>query len=45
MELDLVGNMDTIQKKLLDVEELVPERMSLIKKRLTKKFRISKNRS
>jgi len=38
MELDLVGNIDTIQKKLLDIEELVPERMSLIKKRLNKKL-------
>ena len=38
MELDLVGNIDTIQNKLLDIEELVPERMSLIKKRLNKKL-------
>ena len=38
MELDLVDNIDTIQKKLLDIEELVPERMSLIKKRLNKKL-------
>jgi len=38
MELDLVGNIDTIQNKLLDIEELVPERMSLIKKRLYKKL-------
>jgi uncharacterized protein (TIGR00255 family) len=38
MELDLVGNIDTIQKKLLDIEELVPERMSLIKKRVNKKL-------
>jgi uncharacterized protein (TIGR00255 family) len=38
MELDLVGNIDTIQNKLLDIEELVPERMSLIKKRLIKKL-------
>jgi uncharacterized protein (TIGR00255 family) len=38
MELDLVGNIDTIKNKLLDIEELVPERMSLIKKRLNKKL-------
>jgi uncharacterized protein (TIGR00255 family) len=38
MELDLVGNIDTIKNKLLDIEELVPERMSLIKKRLIKKL-------
>ena len=38
MELDLVGNIDTIQNKLLDIEELVLERMSLIKKRLNKKL-------
>ena len=38
MELDLVGNIDTIQNKLLDIEELVPERMSLIKKRVNKKL-------
>ena len=38
MELDLVDNIDTIQNKLLDIEELVPERMSLIKKRLNKKL-------
>mgnify|MGYP000391777434 FL=1 len=38
MELDLVGNIDTIQNKLLDIEELVPERMSLIKKKLNKKL-------
>ena len=36
MELDLLSNLDAIQNKLLGIEELIPVRMSLIKKRLTK---------
>ena len=49
MELDLVSNLDTIQNKLFDVEKLVPERISLIKKRLTKnleslKIEVDQNR-
>lgn len=38
MELDLVGNLDIIQKKLYDIEKLAPERMLSIKKRLNKKL-------
>lgn len=38
MELDLVGNLDIIQKKLFDIEKLAPERMLSIKKRLNKKL-------
>ena len=38
MELDLVGNLDIIQKKLYDIEKLSPERMLSIKKRLNKKL-------
>ena len=38
MELDLVGNLDIIHKKLFDIEKLAPERMSSIKKRLNKKL-------
>lgn len=38
MELDLVGNLDIIQKKLFDIEKLAPERILSIKKRLNKKL-------
>jgi len=49
MELDLISNLDTIKNKLLGIEELIPERMSLIKQRLTKnleslKIEVDQNR-
>mgnify|MGYP000471406434 CR=1 FL=1 len=49
MELDLISNLDTIKIKLLGIEELIPERMSLIKQRLTKnleslKIEVDQNR-
>jgi len=49
MELDLIINLDTIKNKLLGIEELIPERMSLIKQRLTKnleslKIEVDQNR-
>jgi len=49
MELDLISNLDTIKNKLLGIEELIPERMSIIKQRLTKnleslKIEVDQNR-
>ena len=36
MEKDLLSNLELIQNKLIQIEELVPERMNSIKKRLKK---------
>jgi len=49
MELDLISNLETIKNKLLGIEELIPERISLIKQRLTKnleslKIEVDQNR-
>jgi uncharacterized protein (TIGR00255 family) len=36
MEKDLLSNLEVIQNKLIQIEELIPERMNSIKKRLKK---------